>query len=50
VAGIGNVLRHDYERLAHDVLWRVVHDELPQLEKVCREKLAVERARERQKS
>src|ERR687885_271783 len=28
VAGIGNVLRHEYEIVAHDVLWRVVHNEL----------------------
>jgi uncharacterized protein with HEPN domain len=36
VAGIGNVLRHDYEHIAYDVLWRVVHDDLPTLERVCR--------------
>jgi len=46
VAGIGNLLRHDYEHPAHDVLWRVVRDELPLLEKVCREELAAELARE----
>jgi uncharacterized protein with HEPN domain len=40
VAGIGNVLRHEYERVAHDVLWRVVRDDLPLLEKVCREELS----------
>jgi uncharacterized protein with HEPN domain len=40
VAGIGNVLRHDYERVAYDVLWHVVRDDLPPLEKVCREELA----------
>ena len=40
VAGIGNVLRHDYEHVAHDVLWHVVRDDLPPLEKVCREELA----------
>jgi uncharacterized protein with HEPN domain len=40
VAGIGNVLRHDYEHVAHDVLWHVVRDDLPLLEKVCREELA----------
>jgi uncharacterized protein with HEPN domain len=45
VAGIGNVLRHNYEHVAHDVLWRVVRDHLPQLEKICREELA-ELARE----
>lgn len=42
VAGIGNILRHDYEIIAYDVLWRVVHDELPILEKLCREELARE--------
>ncbi len=46
VAGIGNVLRHDYEHIAYDVLWRVVHDDLPTLERVCREELAAEQARE----
>src|SRR5215472_15608154 len=50
VAGIGNVLRHDYEHVAHDVQWHVVHDDLPPLEKVCREELVAERAREQQKS
>jgi uncharacterized protein with HEPN domain len=39
VAGIGNVLRHDYGRVAHDVLWHVARDDLPALEKVCREEL-----------
>jgi len=47
VAGIGNVLRHEYERVAYDVLWRVVQDDLPPLEKICREELARERAAER---
>jgi len=42
VAAIGNVLRHEYEHVAHDVLWRLVRDELPPLEKVCREELAAE--------
>jgi uncharacterized protein with HEPN domain len=37
VAGIGNVLRHDYEDVAHDVLWHVVHDNLPLLKTVCRD-------------
>lgn len=49
VAGIGNVLRHDYEHAAHDVLWHVVRDDLPPLEKVCREELAAELAREQSK-
>ena len=48
VAGIGNVLRHEYERVAYDVLWRVVHDDLPPLEKACREEWAREQDAERQ--
>jgi uncharacterized protein with HEPN domain len=47
VAGIGNVLRHDYQDVAHDVLWHVVRDNLPPLEKVCRDELAAEIAREK---
>jgi len=47
VTGIGNVLRHEYERVAHDVLRRVVRDDLPPLEKACREDLAREQAIER---
>jgi uncharacterized protein with HEPN domain len=46
VAGIGNVLRHEYERIAHDVLWRVVRDDLAPLENVCREELAREQTAE----
>jgi uncharacterized protein with HEPN domain len=49
-AGIGNVLRHEYERIAHDVLWRVVHDDLPPLEKACREEWARGQAAEGVKS
>jgi uncharacterized protein with HEPN domain len=29
VAGIGNVLRHDYSGLADQIIWGVVQDELP---------------------
>ena len=47
MACIGNVLRHEYERIALDVLWSVARDDLPPLEKVCREELAAEQARER---
>ena len=47
VAGIGNVLRHDYERIAPDVLWRLARDELLPLERVCRDELAAVEARER---
>lgn len=40
VAGVGNVLRHEYERTAPDVLWHVAHEDLPVLDRVCREELA----------
>lgn len=36
VAGIGNILRHDYERIAYDVLWHVVRNDLPELLAACR--------------
>jgi uncharacterized protein with HEPN domain len=42
VAGIGNVLWHDYENIAHDVVWRLVQRDLPLLKSVCREELARE--------
>jgi uncharacterized protein with HEPN domain len=40
VASIGNVLRHQYERVAPDILWRLARDELPPLERACRSELA----------
>src|SRR5258706_7913187 len=46
VAGVGNVLRHDYEHVAYDVLCRVVHDDLPTLARVGRGELAAEQSRE----
>lgn len=45
VAGIGNVLRHDYESIAAPVLWKLVQADLPALEKVCRSELAAEERR-----
>ncbi|MBN9509121.1 MAG: DUF86 domain-containing protein [Alphaproteobacteria bacterium] len=45
VAGIGNVPRHNYESIAAPVLWALVRDDLPPLEKVCRDELAAERTR-----
>ena len=33
VAGIGNVLRHNYENIAAPVMWTLVRDDLPLLEK-----------------
>ena len=47
VAGIGNVLRHDYESIAAPVMWKLVQDDLSPLEKVCREELAKQQAAER---
>jgi uncharacterized protein with HEPN domain len=40
VAGIGNVLRHNYEGIAAEVMWALVRDDLPTLERVCRAELA----------
>jgi uncharacterized protein with HEPN domain len=40
VAGIGNVLRHEYERTAPEVLWNVAREDLLDLQKVCREELS----------
>ena len=39
VAGIGNVLRHDYESIAAPVMWKLAHADLDALEQVCREEL-----------
>ena len=39
VAGIGNVLRHEYERVAAPLMWKLAHADLPPLETVCREEL-----------
>ncbi len=46
VAGIGNVLRHDYESIAAPIMWKLVQDDLLPLEAACREELAREQARE----
>jgi len=40
VAGIGSILRHDYERVAPDVIWKLVTADLPILEAACRLELA----------
>jgi len=36
VAGIGNVLRHDYESIAAPVIRKLVQADLPLLERACR--------------
>jgi uncharacterized protein with HEPN domain len=40
IAGIGNILRHEYERIAPDILWKLVHDDLTPLDAASREELA----------
>ena len=47
VAGIGNVLRHDYGNIAAPIIWKLVREELSPLERVCRDELAAAIARER---
>lgn len=34
------MLRHDYARVAPEVVWAVAREHLPELEQVCREELA----------
>jgi uncharacterized protein with HEPN domain len=46
VAGIGNVLRHEYEGVAPPVMWKLAQEDLTPLERVCREELAREQAGE----
>ncbi len=40
VAGIGNVLRHDYESISAPIMWKLVREDLPQLDRACRDELA----------
>lgn len=40
VAGIGNVLRHEYTRVAPAVLWKLVQEDLAPLDVACRTELA----------
>jgi uncharacterized protein with HEPN domain len=47
VAGVGNILRHDYGRIAPPVMWTLARDNLPSLERVCRDELAAVFANER---
>jgi uncharacterized protein with HEPN domain len=35
IAGIGNVLRHDYQRIDAAIIWRAVKDDLPQLKEAA---------------
>jgi uncharacterized protein with HEPN domain len=48
VAAIGNVLRHAYDHVAADVLWKLARVDLSALHQVCRDELAIALARERE--
>ncbi len=39
VAGIGNVLRHNYENIAAPIMWKLAKADLPALEEVCHKEL-----------
>jgi uncharacterized protein with HEPN domain len=45
VAGIGNILRHNYESIAAPVMWKLAQADLSALEIVCREELRAEQER-----
>ena len=45
VAGIGNVLRHNYENIAAPIMWKLARDDLDALEQVCRAELAAAEGR-----
>jgi uncharacterized protein with HEPN domain len=47
IAGVGNVLRHNYESISAPVMWKLVQDDLSPVETVCREELTREQAAER---
>ena len=47
VAGIGNILRHDYGSVAAPILWKLAKDDLWALEVACREELALATKSER---
>lgn len=40
VAAIGNVLRHGYEEVEARVLWKLVREDMPLLEQICRVEMA----------
>lgn len=45
-AGIGNVLRHDYQSIAPQVMWALLRGHLPAPEEACRGELENAQARE----
>ncbi len=40
IAGIGNILRHEYERIAPAILWKLAHGDLDPLEQACKSELS----------
>jgi len=46
VAGIGNILRHEYQGIAADVLWKLAQVDLTDLEQAYRAELTAALARE----
>ncbi len=40
IRGMGNRLRHGYDRISHSVIWHAIHDELPSLQADVRSALA----------
>jgi uncharacterized protein with HEPN domain len=40
IAGMGNVLRHDYWKVAPEIIWSVIHTDFPALENALRKILA----------
>lgn len=39
MADAGNFYRHSYHRVALDIVWKTVHDQLPEIVAVCRTEL-----------
>ncbi len=48
IAGIGNVLRHEYRQVSPPLLWEVVRDHLLPLDQACRAELTREQTAERE--
>jgi uncharacterized protein with HEPN domain len=42
VSGAGNIYRHDYEDVAHRLVWATVHEFLPALRTIVEAELAAE--------
>ncbi len=47
IAGVGNVLRHEYRQVSPPLLWEIVQDHLTPLEAACRAELTRELTTER---